>query len=524
MQKKPRPLPKNPNELFRDWLDALETIPIHKKQKWIQETLRPKSMLPVFGLYYFPNIIIEDVPQCHVDLIEEISRPGDSGIIFPRGFAKSTWTKIDTLHDIVYALEPVIVYISATLEDAGFQFESIRSELENNELLRSVYGNLVPRKSFFDLSVKWTNKHFETTNGVNVVARGANNGRGVNIKNRRPTKIIVDDAETDKQVRSVMQRQQYHDWLYNVMMPSLDPIIGRIKVIGTVIHPECEVLKFYKEHGGIMRKAIENIKIAGVLSSGESIWPSYMTMARLMEKKKKVGTRTFMQEWMQEPTNIELARIKPEWIDENVYVILPKNRMKLNKVISIDPQSGEKNTADEYAITVVAWYTGDGHRYVLEQEAGRASQLQQATQAIKMWLKHPTALTVDVEKVLSQVAVYQNLLAWKAGNLILVDGVDSTNRNIPVHAVSPEGKDKVARFEAHEAMIERGELHLRPEMNVLREQILFLGMGTLEHDDRVDSLVMGLDASYKHNSGGNRLAGLTEKTTTQSSNLLKAQF
>lgn len=491
-------------------------------------------MLHIFGRYFFPHIIKSSVPICHIELINELTSINDSAIIFPRGFAKSTWVKLDTLHDIVYGLEPVILYISDTLQSATFHFESIKSELENNQLLRSIYGNLVPKLQSRE-SVKWTNTHFETTNDVNVVARGANKGRGVNIKNNRPTKAIIDDAETDEQVNSSMRRRKFHDWLYNVIIPSLDPIRGRFKAVGTIIHPECEVLKVYEAKGGIFKQATHD----GTLNS-QSIWPDYMPVEFLIkirdgyidENGKKIegiGTRAFNQEYMNNPISDDMANIKPEWIDDNFFTVLPSSRTRMNKVITIDPQSGDSNSADEYAITVLAWYNGDSHRYVVEQRAGRASQMQQTIELIRTWLDHKDASVVAIEKVMTQVAVYQLAMQWKNGSLPL-EGLPDDDRNIPIRSIVPDGKtggilkNKLQRFKMHEAMIERGELHLRPEMTALREQIFFLGTTTIDHDDRVDSLIMALDLSYKHNPSENRLEGMTQKTATTAGNLLKAQF
>lgn len=521
------------------WFKTLKEIPEEEQKAWIIKTLRPKSMLHIFGRYFFQHIIRGRTPYCHIELIREMARPEDSAIIFPRGFAKSTWEKIDTLHDIVYALEPVILYISDTADSVGLHFESIKGELENNNTLRYVYGNLVPiendeeegkKRSF----KKWTNKHFETTNGINMVARGAGNGRGVNIRNNRPTKVIVDDAETDEQVSSVMRRQKYHDWIYNVVIPSLDKERGRIKIIGTVIHPECEVLKFYRAKGGIFKKAIENIQ-GGIFSTGKSIWESYWSIEDLLKRKdgytndagetiEGIGTRAFMQEYMNEPTNIELARVNPEWIDNNLYVELPQNdKYRIRKVIAIDPQSGEKNQADEYAITVLAWYTGSPHKYVLEQLAGRGSQMHQVKEVIAVWKRHSDALAVGVEKVMTQVAVYQLLLDWRSGNLN-IEGVSAENRDIPIRAITPEGKDKVARFQKQEPTFERGEIHLRPEMRILREQILFLGTKTMDHDDRADSLIMTLELSSKVSALKREGNGIAPKAQTITGNLQRKQF
>lgn len=512
--------------LYQEWVDDLKAVPVDDQSKWIFRSLKSKKNLHIFGRYFFPHIIkgFDDVPECHMGLIEEMNKPDDSGIIFPRGYAKSTWEKIDTIHDIVYGLEPVILYISDILQDAKFHFESMKSELENNELLQTVYGNMVPDQKL--LGTKWTNTHFETTNGINVVARGAGKGRGVNIKNQRPTKIICDDIESDEQVKSAVRRNKLHRWLYEVIFPSKDKSRGRIKMIGTVLHEMAEILQFYEKHGGIFRKAIEN---------NVSIWPKVYTLTDLDGIKDKIGTRAFSQEYMNTPTSDEMANFDPTWIDINCYSLLP-NFGRVKTVIYIDPQAGESAQADEFAITVLTWEEKDVHRYVKEQIAGRVSQLEQAKLVARVWLRNKNAQAVGAEKVLNQTAVYQYLVAWKAGKIDFntkgmtkedKDWIDESDRNIPVVATDPGGKDKVTRLQKHEAAFERGEIHLRPEMKILRDQILFLGRDVLDHDDRCDSLVGALDMSYK---GFNNLQDKSESVynkranETLAGNLLKKQF
>lgn len=425
----------------------------------------------------------DDVPECHRSLIAEIANRHDSAIIFPRGFAKSTWIKIDTIHDIVYGLEPVILYIGDTIAAAGFHFESIKAELENNELLRAIYGNLVPEENTPER--KWTNKHFETLNKVNVVARGAGKGRGVNIKNQRPTKIVIDDAENDDMVKNPVRRMKFHNWLHEVIMPSKDAKRGFIKMIGTVLAKHCEVLKFYNANGGIFRKAIED---------GRSIWPAMWSLALLAIQKEKMGSRSFSQEYMNNPVSEDDSVIKPSWVHDRIFYELPIAKTKLQKVIMLDPQSGEKEGSDFFGLVVLGWYSQDIHRYFLQVTKGKGSQLHQAALLVRTWQQNPEAIFVGVEKVMTQVAVYQLILDWKAKKIDL-EGVDNNNRNIPIRAVEPEGKDKVARLQKHEAAFERGEIHVHHTMRNFIDNLT--AFPYVEHDDDVDAAIYCLDWSYK---------------------------
>lgn len=471
---------------YAEWCDDLKTVPREEQRQWIFDSLKSKRNLHIFGRYFFPHFIKNETAPCHLELIEELASEKDSAAIFPRGFAKTTWEKIDTIHDMVYILEPVILYVSSTFAAAQLHLEHIKMELESNELLISIYGNHA--HTYGKRSYHWNLRRLQTSHGVNLVARGRGKGRGVNINGQRPTKIIVDDVEDDQQVRSVEQREKLHDWLYRVVFPSKDQTRGKIKMIGTVLSPLCEVLNFYRMHGGIFRKAIEN---------GESIWDSMYPLSKLQEIKEKIGTFAFAQEYLNTPVNAETAIIKPEWIERVYYQDLDTRGMK--RIIMFDPQAGEKKGADYFGLCTIAFFEREMYRYVLEIQTGRATQIDQAALVVRTWQKNPDALYVGIEKVLTQVAVYQLILDWMAKKIDLPD-VNNDNRNISLIAVSPEGKDKVARLQMHQAAFERGEIRLHSTMRTFGEKLTCFP--AVEHDDDIDALIYCLEYANRNVSFG----------------------
>jgi hypothetical protein len=211
---------------FAEWAKDVLEVEESQRKEFIRRSLRSKRMLHVFGRYFFPNIIAGDyeTPEAHIDLLREMSSPESSGLVYPRGFAKTTWEKVDTLHDIAYASEPVIVFYGATATDVELHFDAIKAELEDNVLLREVYGNLSPEVG--QKGTKWNSRWIRTINGVNVIGRGAGKGRGVNIRHKRPTKVVIDDGETDEMVRSTTRREKYWRWITEVIEPSLDKARG----------------------------------------------------------------------------------------------------------------------------------------------------------------------------------------------------------------------------------------------------------------------------------------------------------
>lgn len=399
----------------------------------------------------------------------------------------STWEKIDTIHDIVYAHEPVILYISASLREAAFHFESIKAELESNELIRYIYGNLVPleidekqQERIKRHYQKWTNTHFETRNKVNVVARGAGKGRGVNIKNQRPTKIIIDDAENDDQVNSNFRREKFHNWLYNVIIPSMDKDRGFIKMIGTIIHSDCEVLKFYKAYGGIFRRAIED---------GQSIWQEGFTLEKLFairdgwtdkdgNFKQGIGSRAFNQEYMNNPIDETSQIIKQDWITRNFYDIQPPVK-DLDIIMACDPAIGQKEMADFLGITVVGKQNSTGFIYVLavyKEKLSIDKQVEKIIEIYNIWKPR----IIGIETVMTQRALSQLLAAKKAEGIYL-----------PILEITPQGKDKVMRSRAIEPFIENNTIKFNRYHEILHYEMITFPNGA--HDDVFDSFIYAVD-------------------------------
>lgn len=459
---------------IREWRKLLNKQKTEKQtQAFIRRTLEPKINLHIFGRFFFPHVIQGEadfeVPDCHLDLIEFLTSPESGAAIFPRNHAKSTWEKIEYLHNIVYALEPVMMYVSDSLEDAQFHFESIRFELESNDRLRSVYGNLVPDLRDKTASKKWMNKHFETTNGVNVVARGAGKGRGVNIKNMRPTLITIDDAETDEQVHSILRRQKYHDWIYQVIIPSLDKDKGRIKIIGTVIHPEAEVLKFYNGHGGIFRRAIED---------GKAIWWPLEQLERIRDGytddkgmfHEGIGIRAFSQEYMNEAINDETSVFKREWMDANTYEELPNFEM-LDIKMAVDPAAGLSQMADFMGVCVMGRHRFTGKRYILEATHFKGPIDQQEVFLDRQYTKW-NPIIMGIECTQNQTALYQLMLSKNKYRLQKLD---------------PGGRDKVNRARFVEPLVAQGTILFNPAHTLFYNQAIQFPNGA--HDDILDSFI-----------------------------------
>lgn len=499
---------------LEDFIEATADLTEFEYRFFFFEFFRTKARIGLWARILFPHIIeTNEIEDYQKELVLTLAKPDHQGVIEPRGHGKSTWIKIDTLHDIVYKLEPFIVYVGNTMNDAKMHFAAIKNELENNIELNDIYGDLVPPMSL--ISRKWSDSHFQTNNDIVCIARGAGKGRGANIKNKRPTKIILDDIEDDAQNKSADRREKLRRWVYEVIFPSLHKKRGRVIWIGTVLSVMSEVLAFYKKFGGVFRKAIED---------GKPLWGSRYTMEDLEKIKSDIGTRAFSQEYLNTPVNDETSIIKDVWVKEARFSQVDLENMRV--VIMVDPQSGEKAMADNFSICVVGFYPKDKRRFVLESVLMKGSQSDQAMAVIKMWLKYRAiCAVVGVEKIIQQVAVYQLVLDWKARRIELDGLTDITDRNIPIRSVDPQGKDKVARLQEHDASFERGEILFAVHLDRLIDNLV--AFPNIPHDDDVDALVYCLFWSNKITitslTNSNNDGNLASKKTI-AGNLLNKSF
>ena len=91
-------------------------------------------------------------------------------LMIPRGFSKTTLVGLCCiLYWVVYQECKFPLYVSEAGDHAKTQLRNLRDEIEFNERLIAIFGNIVPERSD---PLKWTDEFFQTTTGVCCAARG----------------------------------------------------------------------------------------------------------------------------------------------------------------------------------------------------------------------------------------------------------------------------------------------------------------------------------------------------------------
>lgn len=205
---------------------------------------KARSSFKFFCEYYFPDLFSLEWSKDHLKAIKKIERAVKHGakfaIAMPRGSGKTTLCEIACIWAALYGFHRFILLVGAESTMAGGMFESIKSEIQENERLYADFpevcypveeiGGISNRASgqhvngkrtqikwnssilvFPDVTVDGTPEgELHPSSGVVIKYAGITGGiRGMkykrNGKNERPTLVLVDDPQTDESARSPSQ-------------------------------------------------------------------------------------------------------------------------------------------------------------------------------------------------------------------------------------------------------------------------------------------------------------------------------
>jgi hypothetical protein len=184
----------------------------------------------------------------HIVGIRITRQKDNEAFILPRGYSKTTLINAMNLRGLVYKEDRFILYVSETATHADNQVMTVRRQLEQNQLLRLVFGDLVPDRTS---SNKWTDSEIELTNGCRLSSVGTGGQvRGTSKDATRPTRIVVDDFQDAETIRkSETQREKDLRWFLQVLMPARMLLgdaedgdeITKMDVVGTMPHKQAVI-------------------------------------------------------------------------------------------------------------------------------------------------------------------------------------------------------------------------------------------------------------------------------------------
>lgn len=266
-----------------------------------------KDNISEFSNFFFKDYANAPAADFHNEVYEFCFGKTDAAMGAPRGHAKSTVVGLFYISFcIVNKLEPYIIYVSSNYSKTVQFLDPIRTEFKHNNLLKWVYGDLRFGK-VKDESGKDREDCFDVNSCRVEAVSFDQNLRGFKYLSKRPTLIVLDDIEDDMRVLNPALRVKDAAKLNKIIIPSLDPVAGKIKFIGTILHWDSLLIKKIHLYDGKIYKAC-------TVDFEDILWPEYWTVERLKAKKKSIGRVAFSSEYLNNPIESESSLIKREWM------------------------------------------------------------------------------------------------------------------------------------------------------------------------------------------------------------------
>lgn len=416
-----------------------EALRQEEEDRRARVALAERSIL-FFARYYFPDFFSDATPWFHQELIDiarEMEQPrkqrGVMGAVLaaPRGHAKSTiLTFLIPLYWLCFRRRRFIVIVSDTGHAAEGFVSDIKKQLEENERLREDFGDLCGDTVAGGRPLKWTTADFtaahKSADGrpvhrCRVLARSTGGQfRGLRSGSSRPDAIICDDLENDEHVKTPEQRAKLWNWFNKAVVPAMDPHVGALIVVGTIIHFDSLLAKLLKlaQTTELYRWRI----FRAYLDDGSILWPERFSRELLEQRKQGMGTLAFNSEYLNIPIDEESRLYRPEWMRWYTGQELRFNEESkrwmfrgepLEIYIGIDPAISEKESADYFAVVVMGLARKSKALVVLYSFQGRMdfpTQVQEVIRLDATW--HPTM--IGIEENAYQRALPQQLIRESA--------------------------------------------------------------------------------------------------------------
>lgn len=311
--------------------------------------------IELYASYYFPHYCGYAFNEFHGDqfnafaFMEKAIRRARAA---PRGYAKSTLTAlIKPIHDVCYGTEDFIVIISNTQSQADDKLKDIRTEVLTNERLAADYGVSFPRKNIGETKfVVHAGNHrclFQSFgSGVEI--------RGLRFGAKRPTKIILDDAEHSEEVHNEALRKKFEDWFHQVVgyLGSNDT---NIEVIGTLLHKESLLNKL------LVNPSYDSKKYRAVISWSErqDLWDQWTQIYTNLDNPNRMAESDLFYRQNQEQM---LKGTKVLWPEKEPYIYLMKEMIEKGKRAFMKEKQNEPTSSEQSLFEKFHFYreTPDG--------------------------------------------------------------------------------------------------------------------------------------------------------------------
>ena len=334
---------------------------------------------------YFQHRHKDANPDFHIEILKLLysDAPLVAMMAF-RGAAKSTLLEEYILLSVLFreAVFPIIV--GPRWESACERLAPIRHELETNDQLIDLFGD--------QKASPWSMDEIALANGAKIQAVGAGQSmRGKKHNDERPDLAAIDDLEDEDSVNTEESRRKTDRWLTGTLQPALHPTNGKVRFIGTAIHPKSLIFK--KCNSTEWSSAV--FSILNIDDSGKEVsaWPARFPMSWIEMTKRNYLNDGNFNEWMQEyECRAEDIAGKP--FQARMIKVEPAPTSFLPVEMFVDPARTVKARSARTGYAAWSWM---GNKLIVHEAQGHFHKPDEIVRTIAEWDERFKPVRIGVE-------------------------------------------------------------------------------------------------------------------------------
>ena len=417
----------------------------------------------------------------------------------PRGFAKTTLIKLYVVYCLIFTRHTFIVNVGNIEKNSSNLLKDV-SDILDSDIVRLYFGDYDA-----DMIVNQSDFKYFKFYGQKCILRSKGaltSMRGINVDNRRPNIIIMDDVQDEENAKSDIESAKLYDWIFNTLLRTRSPD-GAINIY---------VGNTYPHKGTIITKLAEDpewisLILGAILEDGSSLWAELHPIQLLLSDYNAAVRAGNEAGWLAEFMNV-MDTARNDRFDrvamQNNYdsldpftlslINVPYNPSVDGKFIVIDPASTKKN-ADEHAVALV--YIVGSKIIVRDVVHKRLTPKEAIRIAISLAIREG-AWTVFIE----DVAYQDTLIYWFNEELKtnqLWAHLQSTFKLLPIN---PRNRSKNSRILQLFKQINVGDIVIHPAAQVAvgNEGTAYIATKSDNEDNVLDVCHYALVAATLHRS------------------------
>lgn len=417
----------------------------------------------------------------------------------PRGFAKTTLIKLYVVYCLIFTRHTFIVNVGNIEKNSSNLLKDV-ADILDSDIVRLYFGDYDA-----DMVVNQSDFKYFKFYGQKCILRSKGaltSMRGINVDNRRPNIIIMDDVQDEENAKSDIESAKLYDWIFNTLLRTRSPD-GAINIY---------VGNTYPHKGTIITKLAEDpewisLILGAILEDGSSLWAELHPIQLLLSDYNAAVRAGNEAGWLAEFMNV-MDTARNDRFDkvamQNNYdsldpftlslINVPYNPTVDGKFIVIDPASTKKN-ADEHAVALV--YIVGSKIIVRDVVHKRLTPKEAIRIAVSLAIREG-AWTVFIE----DVAYQDTLIYWFNEELKtnqLWTHLQSTFKLLPIN---PRNRSKNSRILQLFKQINVGDIVIHPTAQVAvgNEGIAYIATKSDNEDNVLDACHYALVAATLHRS------------------------